>query len=187
MNILWDFDGTIFNTYPAYTKIVKEVLEDRVTEDEIYKLLKVSFSHALKYFNLTDEKEIYIRSRVRELKPDDLYPFPHVEDILKNANKNVIMTHKEREDVINILTFHRLEHYFVDMVAGDDGFPRKPDSASYKHLHDKHRIELAIGDRELDIIPAKQLGMKTCLFQNNTVGADFYLNDYKDFNSVIKL
>ena len=30
MNILWDFDGTLFDTYPAYTMMLSEILGDSV-------------------------------------------------------------------------------------------------------------------------------------------------------------
>lgn len=186
MNILWDFDGTIFNTYPAYSKIVKKVLNDQVSEEEIYKQLKVSFSHAFHYFGFSNEQEKYIRQQTRKIKPSDFIPFNGVRDVLERAHLNVIMTHKEREDVLSILKFHGFDHLFKDVVAGDDGFPRKPDSTSYKYLHEKYVIDLAIGDRELDILPAKELGIKTCLFQNDTKGADFYLNDYRDFDNLVK-
>lgn len=42
-------------------------------------------------------------------------------------------------------------------------------------------LDLIIGDRELDILPGKQLGIKTCLFQNNQPGANYYLSDYRKF------
>ncbi len=45
------------------------------------------------------------------------------------------------------------------MVTIGDGFPRKPNSLVYDYLHKKHNIDLAIGDRELELIPAKELGM----------------------------
>jgi phosphoglycolate phosphatase len=96
------------------------------------------------------------------------------------------MTHKERVDVAAILSCHKLDGYFADMVAGDDGYPRKPHPASYEFLHEKHGIDLAIGDREIDILPAKSLGIKTCLFQNTAPSADFYLENYKDFIRIIK-
>ena len=40
MNILWDFDGTLFDTYPIYTKLLSEILGDTVDKQEIYKNLK---------------------------------------------------------------------------------------------------------------------------------------------------
>jgi HAD superfamily hydrolase (TIGR01549 family) len=187
VNILWDFDGTLIDTYPAYTAIVREVMGDKnVSEEEIFCQLKVSFSDAFHHFKLNEEQIRTIRMSARQLRPNELKPFPDVEEVLKQAKKNVIMTHKERDGVLSILAFHKLDGYFTDMVAGDDGYPRKPHTASYEYLHEKHKIDLAIGDREIDILPAKKLGIRTCLFQNETPGADYYLNHYRDFNKIIK-
>lgn len=91
------------------------------------------------------------------------------------------MTHKPRREVESIIKHYGWEEYFVDFVAGDDGFARKPDPESYLYLHKRNQIDLVIGDREIDIIPGKLLGIKTCLFQNNTPRADYYLWDYRDF------
>jgi HAD superfamily hydrolase (TIGR01549 family) len=185
MNILWDFDGTLFDTYPAYTRIMKDVLGEKAAEEEILSKLKVSFTHAFSQYNLGEEEIAYVRRMARSLKPQDLQPFPGVKDVLQRAGCNVIMTHKEREDVLLILEHHNMSSLFADLVAGDDGYPRKPHKASYEYLHGRNRIDLAIGDRELDILPAKELGIRTCLFQNSTPGADYYLSQYEDFDSVI--
>ncbi|EEK42002.1 Phosphoglycolate phosphatase [Bacillus cereus m1293] len=48
-------------------------------------------------------------------------------------------------------------------------------------MHQKHKIDLAIGDRELDLLPAKELGIITCMFQGQSDVADYYLNDYSEF------
>jgi len=186
MNILWDFDGTLFNTYPAYTSIFKEVMQQDVTTEEVMKQLKISFTHAVKHFQISEEEYRRIREIEDELPPEQTPPFPGVEKVLQFAEKNVIMTHKPRKEVNAILAHYGWEGYFADMVAGDDGYPRKPDPASYQYLHEKHRVDLIIGDRELDILPGKVLGIRTCLFQNDTPGADYYLWDYKDFFHVIK-
>ncbi len=82
---------------------------------------------------------------------------------------------------MKILKYYCFEKYFIEIVTGDDGFPRKPEPASYEYLHQRHAIDLVIGDRSLDIIPAKKLGIKTCLFQNKESGSDYYLNKYEDF------
>ncbi len=55
MNILWDFDGTLFDTYPVYTKLLSEILGDTVDKQEIYKNLKTSYSHAIQYYNISCE------------------------------------------------------------------------------------------------------------------------------------
>lgn len=62
MNILWDFDGTLFDTYPAYTKILSQVLGDTVDKQEIYEKLKISYSHAIDYYNISSNKEEEIKT-----------------------------------------------------------------------------------------------------------------------------
>lgn len=185
MNILWDFDGTLFDTYPAYTMMLSEILGDSVEKQEIYKNLKISYSHAIQYYNISCEQEEKIKVLKEKFTPKDMKPFAGVEEVLKFANKNVIMTHKHRAGVMDILKYYGWEKYFVDMVTIDDGFPRKPNSLAYNHLHKKHNIDLAIGDRELDLLPAKELGISTCMFQGNCDVADYSLSHYSEFFKIV--
>ncbi|UVI28044.1 HAD-IA family hydrolase [Paenibacillus spongiae] len=187
MHILWDFDGTLFDTYPAYTKILKDVLEVEIEDNDIFSNLKISFTHAVRHFKLSERQIQEIFRRESELVPEQTPPFPDVELILQTAGKNVIMTHKARSEVVEILNYYGWGNYFADIVAGDDGFPKKPDPASYIHLHNRHRVDLIIGDREIDILPGKALGIQTCLFQNDAPGADYYLWAYKEFDQHIRL
>ncbi|WP_033706915.1 HAD-IA family hydrolase [Bacillus mycoides] len=185
MNILWDFDGTLFNTYPAYTMMLSEILGDAVDKQEIYKNLKISYSHAIQYYNISSAQEEKIKVLKKKFTPKDMKPFEDVEEILKFAHKNVIMTHKHRAGVMRILKYYGWDKYFVDMVTIDDGFPRKPNSLAYDHLHKMHNIDLAIGDRELDLLPAKELGISTCMFQGKCDVADYSLSQYSEFFKVV--
>ncbi|PGK33621.1 phosphoglycolate phosphatase [Bacillus anthracis] len=185
MNILWDFDGTLFDTYLAYTKMLSEILGDTVDKQEIYKNLKISYSHAIHYYNISCEQEEKIKVLKGKINPKDMKPFAGVEEVLKFADKNVIMTHKHRAGVMEILNHYGWDKYFVDMVTIDDGFPRKPNSLAYDHLHKKHNIDLAIGDRELDLLPAKELGISTCMFQGDCDVADYSLAQYSEFYKVM--
>lgn len=63
MNILWDFDGTLFDTYPAYTTIFLEVLDHNCSAEEIFNPLKVSFSHAVEQLGITEEQRIEIKRK----------------------------------------------------------------------------------------------------------------------------
>ena len=186
MNILWDFDGTLFDTYPGYARMVKNAVQTNLSEEEIFSLLKVSFGHASQELNLTDEQIKHIHLLERQLKPLDFKPFPGLKEVLESADLNVIMTHKYREGAESILKANGMDQYFTEIVATDDGFPRKPHPASYQYLHDKYRIDLAVGDRELDILPAKSIGIKACLFQNDTPVADYYVDSYYRFFDIVK-
>jgi phosphoglycolate phosphatase-like HAD superfamily hydrolase len=54
-------------------------------------------------------------------------------------------------------------------VAGDDGFPRKPDPAAMRYLLERHHLSvnrvLVIGDRPIDILAGQSVGARTCLFR----------------------
>lgn len=185
LNILWDFDGTLFDTYPGYSKVFSKVLGGKVSEEEIYKRLKISLSHAIEYYNLTDSQVREMDTLKNNLNPGDFKPFDKVEEILKYVNKNVIMTHKDRDGVLAILKHYGWDKYFIDMVAIDDGFPRKPNAQAYSHLHNKYHIDLVIGDREIDILPGKELGITTCIFGTKSDIADYCLSDYAQFFEII--
>jgi HAD superfamily hydrolase (TIGR01549 family) len=187
MNILWDFDGTLFDTYPAYTENLYKVLNGTVVREDIYRELKISATHAFKHFKLSDEQIKEVKKLNLEIPPSSIKPFPNVEKILRFANKNVIMTHKERKPVLDILQYYGFEKYFIEIITIDNGYPRKPDPTSYQYLHDKYDLDLAIGDRELDLIPAKKIGMMSCMYGGNCEAADFQINDYNDFFKVVKL
>lgn len=181
MNILWDFDGTLFNTYPVYTGLFKEILGDEASSSEIYVQLKKSFGEAFRYFQFTGAQ---IRSffEVYQKTPAETFvPFNDVEKVLDYAQKNFIVTHNDRENLIRMLRPYRFAPYFTEMVTSDDGYPKKPNSLAYRYLKKKYQIDLVIGDRLLDIVPGHELGIRTCLFQNHEPGADCYLDAYKDF------
>ncbi|KMN43269.1 HAD-IA family hydrolase [Bacillus sp. LK2] len=185
MNILWDFDGTLFDTYPVYTKILSQVIGKKGSEEEIYTKLKVSFSHAIDYYKISEKQISEIDVLESQIIIADIKPFEKVEEVLKFAHKNVIMTHKDRAGVLSILNHYGWDKYFADMVTIDDGFPRKPNSLAYDYLHKKHNIDLAIGDRELDLLPAKELGISTCMFQGKCDVADYFLSHYSEFFKVV--
>ncbi|MBN8436356.1 HAD-IA family hydrolase [Priestia flexa] len=188
MNILWDFDGTIFDTYPTIVKAFKKLVkDDSVTEAEILKQMKISSEVAIKHFNV--EKSVFDENfhvLEHQLSPEDKPAFPHVEDVLKWADKNVIVTHKSRESTLAILAYFGMKDYFTEIITKDDGYKRKPDTGAYAYLHDKYHLDLVIGDRELDLKPARELGIKTCAFQNDALEADYHLTSYDQFfNKVI--
>lgn len=187
MNILWDFDGTLFDTYPAYVDTVLRVfphLTEQFSYDDILREMKVSFSHGFRYLGLTAAQEAMYRRENLALDPQLLKPFPDVEQVLAKADVNVIMSHKEHIVIEAVLKEHGLAHYFTEIITPEDGFARKPDAASYRYLHDKYTLDVAIGDRALDLIPAKAVGMKTIMFQGSCDAADATLEAYEHFEKV---
>lgn len=194
MKILWDFDGTLFDTYPCYVSTLCQVMEGRVSEETMMKKMKKSFGYAVDFFKIPNEVvEKYIELE-NALPPDTKPPFPYVKDVLQQASLNVIMTHKPRNEVKTMLDFYGWENLFTEIVCGDDGYPRKPNPESYHYLHNKYGIDLAVGDRKIDLLPAKKMGIKTCLFNPTDDAdksairiADFVVTSYKEFFQVVQL
>ncbi|MCJ7842649.1 HAD hydrolase-like protein [Lederbergia sp. NSJ-179] len=185
MRILWDLDGTIFNTYPAilnsFCTVYEEVHGKRVDETEALRWLKRTSKEAFAHFGISER----YRGRFKELDhagaETGSSPFDGIEDILSAAEVNVIVTHRTQASTKELLEKWQLLQYFAEIVSpDDDGFPRKPEVDAYQYLHHKYHLDWAIGDRALDLIPAKAVGLKTCAFQNADIEADLHIEEYTD-------
>ena len=183
MKLLWDLDGTIFDTYPAilesFCTVHEEANGESIDQVEALRWLKRTSKEAFAHFGISEE----YRPRFMELDharaEEGSPPFDGVKTILEASDVNVIVTHRTQASTKELLEKWGLLHYFDEIVSpDDDGFPRKPDVAAYKYLHDKYKLDWAIGDRALDLIPAKAVGMKTCAFQNADIEADLHIENY---------
>lgn len=186
MKILWDLDGTILDTYPTLVESFIKVAGRGLDPTEVLFYMKQNSKIAFAHYGISEELREEFQRIDSSLPIEDKPPFPDVEEVLKLASINVMVTHRNREATLELLKHFKLLSYFTEVVCPeDDGYLRKPDKESYQYLHDKYRIDLVIGDRELDFKPARELGIKTCCFQNPSVEADFHLNNYKDFEKVV--
>lgn len=201
--LIWDVDGTLFDTYPSIVRAFGEALSDlRVSAplDWIDGLARVSLSHCVsalaKEFGL-EQKEIesgFVRY-YRQVMTQEQPPFPGVaevcEYVVATGGANVIVTHRGRESTMALLTTHDMTTFFADILAGDDGYPRKPDPAALEALIARHgfarKETLAIGDRELDILAGQRAGIRTCLFGAglDTVAPDFAIANYAELLQLI--
>lgn len=185
MRLLWDLDGTIFDTYPAILESFCTVHEEahgrQVDKTEALRWLKKTSKEAFSHFGISED----FRERFKELDHARAEigspPFEGIKAILEAAEVNVIVTHRATSSTKELLEKWGLLHYFDEIVSpDDDGFPRKPNVEAYQYLHDKYNLDWAIGDRALDLIPAKAVGMKTCAFQNPDIEADLHVEEYTD-------
>lgn len=106
---------------------------------------------------------------------------------LSSADHNIIVTHRDKESTLLLLEKFNLRDFFTEIVSvEEEGYIRKPDISSYKHVLTKYQIHLTVGDRELDLIPARKLNIKTAAFQNRNILADYYIDSYKNFKTTIQ-
>lgn len=191
-DIIWDFDGTLFNTYPetinAFIKALKDNGIDETSEN-ILSYVKISEGCAVKYFSelygLGDtfiEKFNHYKSK---LDYKIIRPFPFAIEVCKKiltlGGRNYIITHRG-DSTLKLLKYHGMEHYFTEIITKKYGFKRKPDPEAFLYLIEKYKINkskaLVIGDRECEILGAKAVGIKACLFNTN----DVEVNELPEFN-----
>lgn len=189
-HIVWDFDGTLFDSYPVMGLAFQKALEEeRIREslDVIMQHMKVTMQHAIEIYKakyqLKDTfferaNKIYLEMGVEQYKP-----YPGVEAICKDISEagkfNYLYTHRG-ESAIHILKFYKLYDYFKDCILSTHGFERKPSPDALNHLVEKYQMNrkeaIMIGDRDLDILAGKNAGMSSCYF--DVTGKVSQISDY---------
>lgn len=150
------------------------------------KWLKKDSKTAFKHYGINEGRRKEYQELYNHYSKISSSPFPYLEDALSTAEYNIIVTHRDKESTLLLLEKFHLKKYFAEIVSvEEEGFIRKPDCSSYEHVLKTYKIDLVIGDRDLDLLPARKLNIKTAAFQNRNILADYYLETYQDFKSVI--
>ncbi|QTM98219.1 HAD-IA family hydrolase [Sediminibacillus dalangtanensis] len=201
-HIIWDFDGTLFDTYPVMAKIFQELLQERGREEpveNIVKQLKVSMSAALNYYEkkyqIDEEFKASYQARRREVEADSSKPFAGITEVCKYIHstdrKNYLYTHRG-ESSIRLLEKFGLDGYFSDFITSQNGFERKPSPAAIRHLIKKHGIvpteAIMIGDRDLDLIAAKNAGISACYYtelEDTNPHAEYIIKDFQQLYTIV--
>ncbi|MCM2535961.1 HAD hydrolase-like protein [Neobacillus pocheonensis] len=186
INILWDFDGTLFDTYPSLVEGFVQLSQKELDKNEVLKWLKIDSKTAFKHYGIDENKRDEYQMLYNAYAKMTSKPFEHLEDVLASVDNNVIVTHRDKVSTIALLEKFQLKKYFKEIVSvEEDGFIRKPHISSYESVVEKYNIDLVVGDRDLDLIPARELKIKTVAFQNRNILADYYLDTYADFIPVV--
>jgi phosphoglycolate phosphatase-like HAD superfamily hydrolase len=197
-NIVWDVDGTLFDTYPAIAMAFQAALNDcgkGASLDWIEGLAKISLSHCVA--TLANEYHLNEESigqafgeHYDHVRPEEQRPFPGVttvcEYICGIGGKNVIVTHRGHESTNELLVANHMTHYFAGCLARDDGYPKKPHPAAFEailKIQNLPREEtMTVGDRDIDILAGQAVGIFTCLFGLGTDGvmADLTISTFDE-------
>lgn len=195
-NILWDLDGTIFDTYPAITYAISKSLNEMgfsLALNVIDGLARQSIDHCMETlsqrFKLDpDLLRAQFAKSYREISPAKQIPFPGVRDVCiwihQHGGLNVIVTHRRVQSTQELLDFHKLSSCFDDIFSSEQGYPRKPDPTMIFAVLEKYNMSLKetlfIGDRDLDIEAGRVAGIRTCLFGNLEIPTpvDIMINNY---------
>ena len=203
-NIIWDFDGTLFNTYPAMCRDLQAVMEGLGVHASLEDLLprfttsrETVLAWCGEQAGMTAQEvdQIY-RDWVTEHGQPEAYPFPHVRSILERfqaaGGRNFVFTHRS-SSVHDYLAGADLTKYFTDVVSAGTTYARKPAPAGNLHIIETHGLDkdrtLAVGDRELDVLAAKNAGIHACLFspEHRETAADYRIRDLSELDALVGL
>ena len=179
-NILWDLDGTIFDSYPAITYAISKSLNEMglsVALNVIDGLARQSIEYCLitlsQRFKLDPD---LLRARFADsyetVDPVRQLPFPGVREVCQLIHQcgglNIIVTHRGIRSTQKLLGVHGLASCFDDIFSVEEGYPRKPNPAMILAALEKHHLNpaetLLVGDREIDTQAGRASGISTCLF-----------------------
>ena len=170
-NIIWDLDGTLFDTYPAIIRAFRKALKDfgiRITQEEITRKARGSltlYGDALVHEHKLDQDSLRQRylSYYDEFPVTEQKPFSGVREvcdhIISLGGFNVIVTHRRWDSAKKLLEHYKMNEFFKFLMTVDEGYPLKPDPTMFEKViqsFDLLRNEtLAVGDRDLDIYAGK--------------------------------
>lgn len=180
-NIIWDFDGTLFDTYPAIVHSFKIVLqsdfgvryrpgdlERLVGIDTVFCAVELGRRHGLDpHAVLAKVRDFY--SSQTEVGEEPFEGSTEVcEAIGKRGGINALVTHRERESAVAMLQRFDMLDLFSVVLTPDDGFPPKPAPDSFGYVVENASLDrretLAVGDRDMDIEAALAAGILSAFF-----------------------
>jgi len=201
-HLIYDFDGTLSDTYPCFTEAILQTLKDHGLSDtyeSVYAKLKVSVGYAVRCYDFgKDSKEVrkHFHKIHDELAPNIQKPYPEAEEILRYAmaqgHKNYLYTHSGK--IVKLL----LEQWgiadcFEDIIDSTMKFPTKPAPDALNWLCEKHGLDkkdcIMIGDRDIDTDCGRNAGMKGCLFDPehyyDSADVDYRIENLLELKNII--
>jgi phosphoglycolate phosphatase len=174
--ILYDLDGTLVDTRRDIINGVRYALETlkgpNLTDDEIKDCVGTGL-HALikQVFRTEDEKladqgsKLY-REHYKKHMLDHTHLYEGAREFLEyfKDRKQAVITNKPNPFSSQILEALGVAHFFIAILAGDNGLPFKPDPAAIHHLMEETNTTeeevIFVGDSPIDIQAARNAGVE---------------------------
>lgn len=200
-HFIWDFDGTLYDTYPVSVVALRHALNDYGvddTPDHILSLMKITLTYAVDYYlkNYSVGKDLDERFTYYRLKDEvSVKPYPYIKELCEKICSleahNYLYTHRDKTST-DYLKRDGLLEYFTDFITKEDGFEFKPSPQALNSLISKRGIPkekaIMIGDRDIDILSGKNAGIATCFYDGCKYGkVDFADYTVKSFKEMVPL
>lgn len=203
-NIIWDLDGTLFDTYPAILRAFRLAFEDLgvvIPEEQVRDQAQKSLTHYAEKLveqHGLDDESLWERYEVYcdDFPLEEQKPFPGARQVCEYINSiggiNVIVTHRPWNSAKRLLETYRMNEYFTFMLTVEQGYPLKPDPAMFEKVIESFDLvreeTLAVGDRDLDILAGQAAGLTTCLYTRKgyETKPDLVIDDYSRLLDFLK-
>lgn len=181
-NLIWDFDGMLFNTYPHMIEAMRLALADfgvQTTCEQLFAPMKLSVGEACSTFLPQTVQDENLRRRLHERynfwelpeNPPKAGPFPDVPALLRaicaDGRQNFVYSHRG-VTLYQYLDENGLRDCFSGFVTEDMQFPHKPAPDAILYLIRTYALDPAetmmLGDREIDVQSGRNAGVHSCLF-----------------------
>ena len=178
-NLIWDFDGTLFDSYPHVAAAYHKALSDfgrTVDAEDLMAHLKISFNSTHEYLGSSPE----LVARFKEYEADMtlepvVYPYEGVVELIRDTAaagvRHFLFTHRSKQ-ALDYLEREGILDCFCGWVTKSDRdrgiFVRKPKPDSILYLLKEYGIDPAdcamVGDREIDVASGIGAGTRGILF-----------------------
>ena len=201
-HIIWDFDGTLFDTYPSMARAFTESMvaagypaEYQAVDDSMKIAISETVRHFQSQYGFGQEVLDAYRARRVAAELEHAHPFDGAVEVLERViaagGDNFICTHRG-ESIHELLRANGVDGYFKEITTSAHGFKRKPDPEAVQYLLDQHGMDpketLMIGDRPLDVEAGQNAGTMGCFFDPTGVTyepAQHQITDLRELFDII--
>lgn len=199
-NFIWDFDGTICDTYPTTINSIIKTMNNHNIDldyDYLYKKAKITLSDVFEYikseYKINNDIIKEITNNFKYLKPSERNLYNGIDSILRyikvNKGNNFLITHRDRKSTIEILNHYELKKFFKKIITSDDNFKSKPDPESFNYIINNYNLDrnktVGIGDRKIDIGASINSNIYSIFMNfdniNDSFNANHVFTNYNDF------
>ena len=204
MELIWDFDGTLFDTYPLMADSLRRAMLEEghdVPVQDIRARMAVTLSDAVAHYKSTLGITEDTMERYRHVMYAQGWraarPFAGAEDVCarvcRESGHNHLCTHRG-VTARKYMEAWGLDRYFSVYVTDEDGLPRKPAPDMVRRVLETTGRPAQefwmMGDRELDILAAQAAGVRGCLFtqgrENVVTAAEYQVSRLEDLFEIMK-
>ena len=178
-HFIWDFDGTLFDTYPVIIEDLNRALHEfghSCEKKEAMRLMQDRLAQAQQFYAekygipMAEVAAAYERHHARSNRELLAEPMAGIREVLEairsSGRHSYIFSHRKPEETADYLEKYGLSHYFTHIIGpGSEGFAWKPAPDAVLYLMDRYGMTpgntVMVGDRECDLGSGRSAGIKT--------------------------